>query len=96
MSHIGSVWQMVGCHQQDGDNPNESVMLLHNYIYKISIADNFYFWQMKGVSVIVTSSKGNIFRVTDHLCGEFTGHRWIPRTKASDAELLCFLWSAAE
>ena len=25
------------------------------------------------------------------LCaGEFTGHRWIPRTKASDAELWCF------
>ena len=22
------------------------------------------------------------------------GHRWIPRTKASDAELWCFLWSA--
>ena len=21
---------------------------------------------------------GNIFRVTGHLCGEFTGHRWIP------------------
>ena len=30
---------------------------------------------------------GNIFRVTGHLCGEFTGHRWIPRTKASEAEL---------
>ena len=30
------------------------------------------------------------------LCGEFTGHRWIPRTKASDAELWCFLWSAPE
>ena len=27
------------------------------------------------------------FRVTGHLCGEFTGHRWIPRTKASGAEL---------
>ena len=26
--------------------------------------------------------------------GEFTGHRWIPLTKASDAELWCFLWSA--
>ena len=39
---------------------------------------------------------GNIFRVTGHLCGEFTGHRWIPRTKASDAELWCFLWSASE
>ena len=28
------------------------------------------------------------------LCGEFTGHRWIPYTKASDAELWCFPWSA--
>ena len=42
--------------------------------------------------VMMTSSNGNIFRVTGHLCGEFTGHRWIPRTKASDAELWCFLW----
>ena len=30
------------------------------------------------------------------LCGEFTGPRWIPGTKASDAELWCFLWSASE
>ena len=44
--------------------------------------------------VMMTSSNGNIFRVTGPLCGEFTGHRWIPRTKASDAELWCFLWSA--
>ena len=35
---------------------------------------------------MMTSSNGNIFRVTGPLCGEFTGHRWIPRTKASDAE----------
>ena len=40
---------------------------------------------------MMTSSNGNIFRVTGHLCGEFTGPRWIPRTKASDAELWCFL-----
>ena len=39
---------------------------------------------------MMTSSNGNIFRVTGHLCGEFTGHRWIPHTKASDAELWCF------
>ena len=45
---------------------------------------------------VMTSSNGNIFRVTGHLCGEFTGHRWIPRTKASDAELWCFRWSAPE
>ena len=30
------------------------------------------------------------FRVTGPLCGEFTGHRWIPLTKTSDAERLCF------
>ena len=40
---------------------------------------------------MMTSSNGNIFRVTGHLCGEITGHRWIPPTKASDAELWCFL-----
>ena len=44
----------------------------------------------------MTSSNGNIFRITGHLCGEFIGSRWIPRTKASDAELCCFLWSASE
>ena len=48
------------------------------------------------IGVMMTSSNGNIFRVTGHLCGEFTGLRWIPHTKASDAELWCFLWSAPE
>ena len=28
--------------------------------------------------------------------GKFTGHRWIPLTKASDAELWCFLWFEPE
>ena len=42
---------------------------------------------------MMTSSNGNIFRVTGHLCGEFTGDRWIPRTKVSNADLWCFLWS---
>ena len=45
---------------------------------------------------MMTSSNGNIFRATGHLCGEFTGPRWLPYTKASDAELWCFLWSASE
>ena len=42
---------------------------------------------------IMTSSNGNIFSVTGTLYGEFIGHRWIPSTKASYAELSCFLWS---
>ena len=45
---------------------------------------------------MMTSSNGNSFRVTGHLCGEFTGPRWIPRTKASDAELWRLLWFASE
>ena len=45
---------------------------------------------------MMTSSNGNIFRVTGPLCGKFTGHRWIPLTKASDTELRCFLWSVHE
>ena len=43
---------------------------------------------------MMTSSNGNIFRVTGPLCVEFTGHRCIPFTKASNAELWWFLWSA--
>ena len=35
---------------------------------------------------MMTSSNGNILRVTGPLCGKFTGPRWIPRTKASDAD----------
>ena len=40
--------------------------------------------------LMMTSSNGNIFHVTGHLCGEFTCHRWISHTKASDAELWFF------
>ena len=45
---------------------------------------------------MMTLSNGNIFRVIGPLWGRTTGHRWIPITKASDAELCCFLWSAPE
>ena len=41
------------------------------------------FWPKIYQSIMMTSSNGNIFRVT--------GHRWIPHTKASDVELWCFL-----
>ena len=41
---------------------------------------------------MMTSSNGNIFRVTGPLCGEFTGLRWIPHTKASDANFDVFFY----
>ena len=48
------------------------------------------------VMCMMTLSNGNIFHLTGPLCGEFTAHQWIPLTKASDAELWWFLWSAPE
>ena len=45
---------------------------------------------------MMTSWNGNIFCVTGLLCEEFTGDRWIPLTKVSDAELWSFLWSVPE
>ena len=58
------------------------------------IADQFGIGNHR--ELMMTSSNGNIFSVTGHLCGEFTGHRWIPRTKASDVEFWYFRWSVPE
>ena len=38
------------------------------------------------------------FRVTDPLCGDITGHRWIPHTMVSDADLgffIIYIWIKA-
>ena len=51
---------------------------------------------MGPITLTMTSSYGNIFRATGPLWEESTGHRWIPLTKASDAELWCYLWSGHE
>ena len=61
-----------------------------------SFITSIYFKKHASNGCMMTSSKGNIFRVTGHLCGEFTGHRWIPHRKASNTELWWFLWSAPE
>ena len=39
---------------------------------------------------MMTWSNGTIFHHSGHLCGEFTGLRWLPRTKASDARFDAF------
>ena len=88
-------------------NENEKTIYVKHYIKEAGSAhcpDNirwvdlnkFYSYWVMGMFHMMTSSNGNIFRVTGPLCGEFTGHRWIPRTKPSDAEPWCFLWSAPE
>ena len=51
-------------------------------------------WMVRCIIRRMTSSNGNFFCITGPLCGKFTSQWWIPCTKASDAELWCFLWSA--
>ena len=48
----------------------------------------------KSCDLMMTSSNEKHFHVTGILRGKFTDHRWIPPTKANDAKLWCFLWSA--
>ena len=64
------------------------VWLIWQYVHCLSK------YRILSMHIMMTSSNGNIFRVTGPLCGEFTGYWWIPRTKASDAEFWCYLWSA--
>ena len=47
-------------------------------------------WRFLKIIPHMTSSNGNIFHVTGSFCRELNGHRWIPLTKASDADLWCF------
>ena len=56
----------------------------------------FVFLSTSNTNPMMTSSNGSIFRVTSLLCGEFIGHRWIPRTKTSDTEIWYSLWSAPQ
>ena len=79
--------------------PEISLIHLHWLILAWS-RENYTFWYYISLVllslIMMTSPNGNIFRVTGSLWGESTGHRWIPLTKASDMELLCFLWSTSE
>ena len=47
-------------------------------------SNGYDYFTRKIIDIMMTSSNGNSLRVTGHLCGEFTGLRWIPSTKASD------------
>ena len=64
------------------------------YWFHIKVTSCIY--GVNAITHMMMSSNGNIVRVTSPLCGGFTGLWWISLTKASDAELWCFLWSAPE
>ena len=58
-------------------------IMIHSYVPYLPVMDiEWYSISLPTrLQYMMTSSNGNIFRVTGHLCGEFTGLRWIPRTK---------------
>ena len=69
-----------------------------SYIYIRNTDINFFYASSYGYSkyhskifvFMMMSSNGNIFRVTGHLCREFTGHQWIPCTKGQWRGALMF------
>ena len=68
-----------------------------NKVYRMVLCNNIKWtrvWAPERCDSHVAPLNGNVFRVIGPLCGDFTGDRWITHTKASDAELWCFLWSA--
>ena len=66
-----------------------------SYVFQVPSDFIFQYIEVNSNESMMTSSNGNFFLVTGLLCGEFTGHRWIPRTKASDAVLWCFFFLSA-
>ena len=66
-------------------NRTSSPQAGHIFMNRISIECAWWRHQMETFSALLV------------ICaGKFTGPRWIPHTKASDAELWCFLWSESE
>ena len=74
------------------EHPNKIVGLWRNW----KQINNKRWHPSQSTSNMMTSSNWNIFRVTCPLYEEFTGHRWIPLTKARDAEhgylFLIYAW----
>ena len=51
-----------------------------DHVISVKSRRNYYQRRFGQLSYMMTSSlNGKIFRVTNPLCGEFTGHWWIPR-----------------
>ena len=59
--------------------------IMHVHTLEIHMDNTWWRHQMETFSALLAICAGNS-----------RGNRWIPRTKASYAELWCFLWSASE
>ena len=69
-----------------------TICLYTLYIWAIQKSD----MQAIYMFIMVTSSNGNIFRVTGPLCEEFTGPGEFPTQRPVTRSFWCFLWSTSE
>ena len=80
-------------------NANAKIFV-QTLLYVVEVISGFecYAWwkNLNDRALMMTLSKGNIYRVTGPLWRESSGHRWIPLTKASEGLLWCILWSTPE
>ena len=86
--HFLPVWfHYIECWDVSGLADIQAQSEAFTYLY--SVGDGATQFECQ-TDIMMTSSNGSIFRVTGPLCGD----RWIPCTKANEAELWCFLWFA--
>ena len=90
-SEFGWEWTQLGipiCQDTLGAFDTKcSTKVRDNWFISVSI-------RFRGINTGIHNDgiKWKHFRVTGFLWGEFVGHRWILRTKASGVELWCFLF----
>ena len=78
---FGSAWSIA-------TKVEHNVLTKDRIVGELWVTNMYIYWetnvlyQGRIVLHMMTSSNGNIFGVTDPLCGEFTGHRWIPLTRS--------------
>ena len=86
---VNSEWRTVSCGGNTGLCWYSCLSFYYNYYDQKSIDSNSVRFLL--VIFMMTSSNGNIFRVTGHLCGEFTDPRWIPAQRPATRSFDVFI-----
>ena len=67
--------------------------LYKNYTFRIAATSPRGQCVKSQACFMMISSDGSFFRITGPFCGEFTSHRWIPLTRASNADFdVSLMW----
>ena len=86
----GKFYITMTSHAHNGVQNDQQLDCLPNIVFRLC-SSVLVVGKIREVTAWWRHKNGNTIRVTGPLCWEFTSHRWIPLTKASGAELWCFL-----